>query len=85
MVLFIRYLQHVPECCIHGLAGTAALCKLITAMLNLPHCCCCCCCRPSLLSGVPDDQQQSGEALLDDLYAKLKQLELAVKTQQVGG
>jgi hypothetical protein len=37
------------------------------------------------LSGVPDDQQQSGEALLDDLYAKLKQLELAVKTQQVGG
>jgi hypothetical protein len=34
------------------------------------------------LAGVPPGQQREAEQLLDELYAKLKQLELAVKTQQ---
>ncbi|KAF6262263.1 permease family-domain-containing protein [Scenedesmus sp. NREL 46B-D3] len=38
--------------------------------------------RPVLLAGVPPGKQQEAEQLLDELYAKLKQLELAVKTQQ---
>ena len=38
--------------------------------------------RPALLAGVPPEQQPAAEALLDELFAKLKQLELAVKTQQ---
>jgi hypothetical protein len=38
--------------------------------------------RPLLLAGVPPNKQQEAEQLLDELYAKLKQLELAVKTQQ---
>jgi hypothetical protein len=35
-----------------------------------------------LLAGVPPSKQPEAEQLLDELYAKLKQLELAVKTQQ---
>jgi hypothetical protein len=38
--------------------------------------------RPRLLAGVPASQAAEGEALLDDTAAKLKQLELAVRTQQ---
>jgi hypothetical protein len=38
--------------------------------------------RPVLLAGVPAGKQAEAEQLLDELYAKLKQLELAVKTQQ---
>lgn len=38
--------------------------------------------RPALLAGVPPAQQPEAEQLLDELFAKLKQLELAVKTQQ---
>lgn len=38
--------------------------------------------REQLLAGIPAEQQAAGEQLLDAMFAKLKQLELAVKTQQ---
>lgn len=38
--------------------------------------------RPRLLRGVPASQLAAGNALLDDAEARLKQLELAIKTQQ---
>eukprot|EP00879_Flechtneria_rotunda_P006328 GHRR01006651.1.p1 GENE.GHRR01006651.1~~GHRR01006651.1.p1 ORF type:complete len:427 (+),score=169.90 GHRR01006651.1:312-1592(+) len=38
--------------------------------------------QQQLLAGVPQQELPAAEQLLSDLYAKLKQLELAVKTQQ---
>jgi hypothetical protein len=38
--------------------------------------------RQVLLAGVPQEKLPLAEELLDTMYTKLKQLELAVKTQQ---